>query len=112
MNVTMGMALNALPVHSLTEAFLELIEPVDDRGSLSLDLFERFITHPFLNKATATLKLIAALRQLQRTRIGIDLLEEKASVVNFRTRRNWSIVSLREVRVRPVSPPNFNGCSS
>lgn len=83
MNVTMGMALNALPVHSLTEAFLELIEPVDDRGSLSLDLFERFITHPFLNKATATLKLIAALRQLQRTRISIDLLEEKASVVEF-----------------------------
>lgn len=73
-NVTMGLPLEALPVHGCTEAFLELHANQRKLGLFRLEDIERLLLHPFLHQAATSAKAIAKLRLLKRTKFPPDLL--------------------------------------
>jgi ATP-dependent helicase/nuclease subunit B len=77
-NVTMGLPLEALPIHGLTEAFLEL------HASSTGDAFhhkalEHLLLHPFLHRGLATSRTIAAMRKAQRMLLRRGLVEKLAA---------------------------------
>ncbi|HRH68084.1 MAG TPA: PD-(D/E)XK nuclease family protein [Flavobacteriales bacterium] len=78
LNVTMGAPLRALPVHGLTEAFLELHATMAPNGTCSLPALEALLGHPFLNEGSPTSRLVGALRELQRVRITPEELVDHA----------------------------------
>lgn len=73
LNITMGMQLASLPVHGLTEAFIEIHHRATAIG-LDLNTLERLLLHPFLHQGTATSDTIAALRTLQRSRPDMKVI--------------------------------------
>lgn len=73
-NVTMGLPLEALPVHGCTEAFLELHANQRKFGLFRLQDIERLLVHPFLHQAGTSASAIAKLRALKRTKFSTDLL--------------------------------------
>ena len=78
LNVTMGVPLSALPVHGLTEAFLDLHVTMAPDGSCMLSALEALLGHPFLNEGNSTSRLVDALRELQRVRITSEELVARA----------------------------------
>lgn len=60
-NVTMGMPLSALPVHALTEAYLELASSRSTAG-LEISRLIALLGHPFLREGVRTEKTLADLR--------------------------------------------------
>lgn len=77
-NITMGMPLASLPVHGLTEAFIQVHTKATATGH-ELDALETLLLHPFLHQGKATSQTIAALRALQRTRPDMSLILQIAS---------------------------------
>ncbi len=77
-NITMGMPLASLPVHGLTEAFIQLHTKATATGH-ELDALERLLLHPFLHQGAATSQTIAELRTLQLTRPDMDVILQIAS---------------------------------
>ncbi|MEX1131993.1 MAG: PD-(D/E)XK nuclease family protein [Flavobacteriales bacterium] len=79
-NVTMGMPLEALPIHGCTEAFLALHAGQRKFGQYHAGEVERLLLHPFLHQAGATARAIGLLRATKRTRLPhtliIDLAQE------------------------------------
>lgn len=73
-NVTMGLPLEALPVHGCTEAFLELHSNQRKLGLFRLEDIERLLLHPFLHQAGTSAKAIGKLRALKRTKFPPGLL--------------------------------------
>ncbi|MBP6313018.1 MAG: PD-(D/E)XK nuclease family protein [Flavobacteriales bacterium] len=77
-NITMGMPLASLPVHGLTEAFIQVHTRATATGH-ELDALEQLLLHPFLHQGAATSRTIAKLRILQRTRPDMDVILQTAS---------------------------------
>lgn len=77
-NVTMGMPLEALPIHGCTEAFLALHAAQRKFGQCHIADVERLLLHPFLYQMGATARAIASLRSTKRTRIPHTLVIELA----------------------------------
>lgn len=69
-NVTMGMPLEALPIHGCTEAFLALHAGQRKFGLLPLDALEQLLLHPFLHRPGATARTVARLRSTKRNRLS------------------------------------------
>lgn len=68
MNITMGVALNALPVHGLVEAFLDMHTSMTEDGPLLPDL-ERLLLHPFLRAGRLAVDRINEWRNVGMSRI-------------------------------------------
>lgn len=66
LNVTMGMPLAALPVSSLTDAYVDLLASCAADGSWPLALLLSVLGHPFLNEGQRTAQLVQALHGLQQ----------------------------------------------
>lgn len=81
MNITMGVPLSSLPVHGLTEAFLDLHLRVRTDGH-DLHALERLFMHPFLHQGAVTGALIAHLRGTQRYRIDPGRIREALGAAN------------------------------
>ncbi|MEO8068111.1 MAG: PD-(D/E)XK nuclease family protein [Flavobacteriales bacterium] len=80
-NVTMGLRLQDLPVHSLVEAFLELHRQQDRDGGYPWRDLEQFLRHPFLEQRNGNesevlrvvRKVVASsIAYQQLTRAGVD----------------------------------------
>jgi hypothetical protein len=67
-NVTMGVPVSDLPVHGLVEALLDLHQGRTDDGFYHSHV-ERLFLHPFLVQADRTARLVARLREEQRSRL-------------------------------------------
>jgi hypothetical protein len=78
LNITMGMPLEALPVHGCTEAFIELHDQCMVQGAYRLADLERLLLHPFLNRPGASAKLIGLLRESRMDRPGYEQVLELA----------------------------------
>lgn len=74
MNVTMGLPLEALPIHGCVEALLDLHTGHQALGSFRYDQVERLLLHPLLHHAERTPQVLAGLRATKRTRHGADAL--------------------------------------
>lgn len=74
-NVTMGLPLTALPVHGLTENYLEALAQASATRAAVHPLITLF-AHPFLREGSATDKLLDALREQPRLHIETDSLFE------------------------------------
>jgi len=74
LNVTMGMPLNALPVHGLSEAFLDLHANYRPGSGYPLGIVERLLWHPFLHQGRATAAVVAALREKRGSRVEPDAI--------------------------------------
>ncbi|MBK9175558.1 MAG: PD-(D/E)XK nuclease family protein [Flavobacteriales bacterium] len=61
-NVTMGVALEALPIHGLERSFLHLHEHLANTGAISKDGLIKLLTHPMLDEGESTRRLIQGLK--------------------------------------------------
>lgn len=61
-NVTMGVALDTLPVHGLERNFLRVHELLASTGTINKDGLIKLLTHPMLDEGEATRKLALALK--------------------------------------------------
>lgn len=96
-NVTMGMPLAALPVHGLTEAFLDLHANATVQGFHHGDT-ERLLLHPFLHEGSATEQAVASLKNTQRFRSSGELLAEIVQEARLSGGRDMAAA------FRPVDP--------
>lgn len=78
MNVTMGMPLEALPIHGCTEAFIALHAGQRKFGQYHAVDVERLLLHPFLHQQGATARFIGLLRSTKRTRLPHTLVIDLA----------------------------------
>ena len=66
-NITMGMPLQALPIHGCVEAFIRMHAGQKHRGGYRLADVERLLSHPFLHRTGHTARAIARLRETRLT---------------------------------------------
>ncbi len=76
LNVTMGLPLEALPIHGFTEAFFDLHRGYREEQGFRLADAERFFGHPFIFREDLTPRLITSLRSGQRSTIPLPVLAD------------------------------------
>ena len=83
LNITMGAPLEALPVHGLLEAFLDLHTTASRQGVFHLAGLERLLLHPLVHQGPLTARTIAALRSTQRMQLQLGQFLEVARQAGF-----------------------------
>ncbi len=78
LNVTMGLPLEALPVHGLVNAFLALHTSAKAGDTFHHTAVERLLMHPFLHEGDATRNALEALRATQLTFISASRILQHA----------------------------------
>lgn len=74
LNVTMGLPLEALPIHGCTEAFMALHTGHRRYGEYRLADLERLLLHPFMHQPGSTARAMARLRATKRNRFSLELI--------------------------------------
>lgn len=74
-NVTMGLPLTTLPVHGLTESYLDLLASASE-GSIAVRSLLSLFTHPFVQEGEATALILSGLRDQAQLHIARQALTD------------------------------------
>jgi ATP-dependent helicase/nuclease subunit B len=97
LNITMGLPLEALPIHGCTEAFLALHAGYRRSGEFRLADLERLLLHPFLHQPIATARAISRLRGTRRSNMAYEPILEHTE------KAGMELCSAAHEALRPVA---------